>query len=148
MKESWQCEFLLTCIYHTFAKGNVKFPVLGYSYLCSCIYCQKHFVCESPVRLAESWLKLAENIVLAELLWEKNTVPAEKTSRIWGKPNGAGCRNLNNINNLVQEPHLEESRPMRPRDKSGVKHKKKSLVLIDFILSQLTLLSFPNTMTC
>ena len=36
-----------------------------------------------------NWLK---NTVLAELLWEKNTVPAEKTSRtnrIWGKPNMA-----------------------------------------------------------
>ena len=56
-----------------------------------------------PVRLAESWLKLAENTVLvemlgekntvlAEMLREKNTVPVEKrsrTGRIWGKPNGA-----------------------------------------------------------
>ena len=36
------------------------------------------------VRLAESWLKLAENTVLAELLWEKNTVPAKKNPN---KPN-------------------------------------------------------------
>jgi len=32
---------------------------------------------------------LAENTVLAEWLWEKNTVPAEKRSRIWGKLNRA-----------------------------------------------------------
>jgi len=39
--------------------------------------------------LAETWLK---NTGLAEMLREKNTVPAEKrsrTSRILGKPNGA-----------------------------------------------------------
>ena len=43
-----------------------------------------------PIRWSETWLKLTENTVLAELLWEKNTVLAEKrsrTSRIWGKPN-------------------------------------------------------------
>ena len=33
-----------------------------------------------PVRLAETWLNWLKNTVLAELLWEKNTVPAEKTS--------------------------------------------------------------------
>ena len=40
-------------------------------------------------RLAGPWLKLAVKTVLVELLWEKNTVPTKKTSRIWGKPNGA-----------------------------------------------------------
>ena len=30
------------------------------------------------VRLAELWLKLAKNIVLAEFLREENTVPAKK----------------------------------------------------------------------
>ena len=42
-----------------------------------------------PVRWSETWLKLTENIVSVELLWEKNTVSAEKRSRIsriWGKP--------------------------------------------------------------
>jgi len=33
-----------------------------------------------PVRLAETWLNWLKNTVMAELLWEKNTVPAEKTS--------------------------------------------------------------------
>ena len=44
------------------------------------------------VRLAEFWLKLAENTILAELLWKKNIIPAQKrsrTSRLLGKPNGA-----------------------------------------------------------
>ena len=39
------------------------------------------------LRLA-CWI-LVENTVLAELLWEKNIVPAEKISQIWGKQNGA-----------------------------------------------------------
>ena len=42
------------------------------------------------LNLCWNWLK---NIVLAEMLWEKNTVPGEKrrrTSRIWGKPNRTG----------------------------------------------------------
>ena len=43
------------------------------------------------LNLGWNWLK---NIVLAELLWEKNLVPAEKTSRIWGKLNGNIFRSL------------------------------------------------------
>ena len=41
------------------------------------------------LKLGWNWLK---NTVLAELLWEKNNVPAEKTNRtnrFLGKPNGA-----------------------------------------------------------
>ena len=34
-------------------------------------------------------VRWSENIVPAELLWEKNTVRTEKISRIWGKPNRA-----------------------------------------------------------
>ena len=37
---------------------------------------------DGPVRLAELWLKLTENTVLAEFLGEKNIIPAEKTSWI------------------------------------------------------------------
>ena len=43
----------------------------------------RHSVCQSslrglPVRLAETWLKVAKNTVLAKMLREKNTIPAEK----------------------------------------------------------------------
>ena len=40
-----------------------------------------------PVRWSESWLKLAENTVLVEMLGEKNIVPAEKK-----KPNKPDMR--------------------------------------------------------
>jgi len=36
---------------------------------------------KSDVRGSETWVKLAKNTVLAELLREKNTVPAKKRSR-------------------------------------------------------------------
>ena len=48
------------------------------------------------LNLCWNWLK---SMVLVELLWEKNTVLAEKTSRtsqIWGKPNGASPSEMTN----------------------------------------------------
>ena len=43
-----------------------------------------------PVRWSETWLKLTKNTVPAELLWEKNTIPAEKK-----KPNKPFLRQAN-----------------------------------------------------
>jgi len=44
---------------------------------------------DKPRSACWNWLK---NTVLAEMLWEENTFPAKKKSRIWSKPNGAGNR--------------------------------------------------------
>ena len=40
-----------------------------------------------PVRLTESWLKLAEKHCSGWIVMREKHCPAEKTSRTWGKPN-------------------------------------------------------------
>lgn len=59
---------------------------------------------------------------------------------------GLGHRNLNNNNNLVQEPHLEESKANETKRRIWSKaQEKKSLVLIDFILTNTINIFLPDT---
>jgi len=49
---------------------------------------QAHWVWWGPVRLAETWMKLAEKNYSGWIIVRENIVSAEKTSRFLSKPNG------------------------------------------------------------